>query len=323
MYKKIIVTGSSAVLGSAVKSISGDYTESEFIFVSSKECDLTDAKATRDYVEAQAPDAIIHLAAVSGGIGISTKYPARILRDNVQMNFSILDAAVTCKIKKVVMTLSVGMYPTEAPLPLCEESIHDGNPHLSAYSYAFAKRLIEPSVRAYHAEFGLNIIGLIPNGIFGENDNFNYDDAPMLPAQIRRFYESKKSGAEIIVWGDGSPMREYTYSKDMAKAFMWCLENYNDPQVLNVGSIEEHTIKEIVYIIAEIMDIDKARLKFDTSKPKGIFRRPTDNSKFLAMSNFRYTPFRVGLEHTIKWFIETYENAPHLLKFGPKLKNLG
>lgn len=306
MHRRVLVTGGTGLTGMALQSLVNHYPGREFMFVGLSDCDLTKLDATIQFVERCAPDAIIHLAAGSGGIDLSMKYPATLLRDNVLMNMNILEAARIYKVKKTVMSLSVGMYPEHAPLPLREESIHDGWPHESNYSYAFAKRLIDPSIRAYRAEFGLNVIGLIPNGIFGEHGNFSTVGAVMVAALIRRFYENRASDAEIPVWGDGSAVREYTYAKDLARAYMWCLDNYDDAQVLNVGSTEEHSVREIAYLIAEIMGIDKGRVAWDTTKPGGISRRQTDNSRFVRLSDFQYTLFRIGLENTIRWFSENY-----------------
>ena len=152
-------------MGNAVKAISSVY-DSEFVF-NIVRCDLRNTGATLDIVAKYKPDAILHLAAVSGGVGLSIKYPAGILRDNVLMTFSILEAARKFNVKKTIMTLSTGMYPPNAPLPLKEEYIHNGYPHDSNYSYSFAKRIIDPAIKAYRDEYKLNVIGLIPAGIFG------------------------------------------------------------------------------------------------------------------------------------------------------------
>ncbi|UCG54865.1 MAG: NAD-dependent epimerase/dehydratase family protein [Dehalococcoidia bacterium] len=320
MLKKILITGGTALVGTAINSIRNDYPSREFIFIGSKDCDLTNKDETLEYVQKCKPDAMIHLAAISGGIGLSIKYPATVLRDNVLMNLHILEAARISKVKKIIMTLTSGMYPTDAPIPIKEEYIHEGYPDESNYGSSFAKRLIEPSIRAYRAEYRLNAIGLVPNGIFGENDNFNYGDAPMVPAQIRHFYENRYGNAKIIIQGDGSPLREYTYSKDVARAYMWCLDNYDDGQILNIGSTEEHSVIEIVSMIAEILNIDKKRIEFDMSQPKGVFRKSTDNSKFVQISNFKYTPFRVGLEKTIRWFCDTYEKSPESIRTYSKVR---
>ncbi len=319
--KTVLVTGSRGVAGSAVQATQGDYPSYRFIFASSKDCDLTRRDEVFSYVSQCKPDAILHLAAVSGGIGLSLKYPATVLRDNVLMNTYVLEAARTVGVKKTVMTLSTGMYPSNAPIPIREEYVHDGYPHPSNYGYSFAKRLVEPLVKAYRTEYGMSVIGLVPNGIFGENDNFNLDEANMTSALIRRFCEHRNDDTQIAIWGDGSPLREVTYSKDLARAYMWCLENYDDSQILHIGTTEEHSVREIAYMIADILAVARDRVTFDLSKPSGQLRKSTDNSRFLRLSGFRYTPFRVALENTIRWYLETLEHNPASLRTASKIRS--
>jgi GDP-L-fucose synthase len=318
-FNKIVVTGSSAVAGTAVRALQNEY-DAEFVFLSSRDCDLRDPDETLDFFQKLAPDGIVHLAAVSGGIGLSMKHQGSMLRDNVLMNLGIMEVARKIGVKKLVMALTTGMYPPNAPLPLKEEYIHDGQPHASNYGSSFAKRLVEPAIRGYREEYGLPVIGLIPNGIFGENDNFNYEDAPMLPALIRRFYENRNTKDDIVIWGNGTPLREYTYSRDVARAFLWALYNYDDAQVLNSGTTEELSIRDIALLIAENMKIDPARIQFDTTKPNGVFRKGTDNSRIVKLSNIKYTPFAEGLKRTISWFIDAYENNRSSLRLYGKSK---
>lgn len=319
MFKKIVVTGSSAVAGSAVRAIHGEY-DAEFTFLTSKDCNLCDPAATMAFFEKARPDGIIHLAAVSGGIGLSIKHQGSMLRDNVFMNMNVMEAARKLEVKKLVMTLTTGAFPPNATLPLKEEYLHDGQPHGSNYGSSFAKRLVEPAIRGYREEYGLKVVGLIPNGIFGENDNFNYDDAPMLPALIRRFYENRNTKDDIVIWGDGTPLREYTYSRDVAKMFLWALYNYDDAQVLNSGTTEELSIKDIALLIAKNMGVDPARIRFDVTKPNGVFRKGTDNSRIVTLSGHKYVSFAEGLERTIRWFIDTYENRRDQLRLYSKTK---
>jgi GDP-L-fucose synthase len=309
-YKKILVTGSGGVLGSSLQKIRAEFSPSEFIFLTSKDCDLTDLASTYEIIARHKPDAILHLAAVSGGIGLSMKLQGTMLRDNTLMAFSVLEAARKCDVKKTIMTLTTGMYPPDAPIPLKESSIHEGYPHESNYGSSFAKRIVDPAIRGYRDEFGMSVVGLVPSGIFGDNDYFNPDDAAMVPALIRRFYDRRNTDDQIIIWGDGTPLREYTYAEDLARIYMWALYNYDDAQVLNVGTTEENSVGDIAFMIADIMGVDRDRIFFDTSKPAGIFKKSTDNSRFMALSQFQYTPFREGLKKTIQWFCETFENRP-------------
>jgi GDP-L-fucose synthase len=222
------------------------------------------------------------------------------------MNINVLEAARLLGIQKTALTLSTGMYPVDAPNPIVEDVIHNGNPHPTNYSYSFAKRLIDPSIRAYRTEYGINAIGLAVNGIFGPNMNFREGESIMVAALIRRFYENRDNGSEIVIWGDGSPLREYTYSQDLARAFMWCLENYNEPQFLNIGSTEETSVNDTALMIADLTGVSRERVVFDTSKPAGIHRKATDNTRFTGISHFQYTPFRIGMEKTVEWFIQHY-----------------
>jgi len=319
---KILVTGAGGVLGQAFQAIQGDYPQHNFTFWRSVDCNLlNDAWSLRLTVGDVAPEAIIHLAAVSGGVGLSAKHPATLLRDNTRMTLNVLDVALACDVAKVIMSLSSGMYPANAPLPLRESSMHDGYPHESNYAYAFAKRLIDPAIRAYRSEYGLNVIGLIPNGMFGEGDNFNLDDCNMVAALIRRFHAARHTKDSVTVWGDGTPLREFTYAKDMARAYMWALENYDGADCLNVGTTEERSVAEIAGMIATMVGIYPERITFDASKPSGPLRKNTDNSKFLALSGFSYTPFLEGLRRTIKWYGETYRDAPELIRTGPKVRD--
>ncbi|MBI4394411.1 MAG: NAD-dependent epimerase/dehydratase family protein [Euryarchaeota archaeon] len=318
-FKKILVTGASGVAGSGLKAIAKEYEENEFTFLASRDCDLTDPQAVDTLFARLRPDAVLHMAAISGGIGLSTKHPATLLRDNVLMNVNVVEAARKYEIEKTVMSLSTGMYSPNAPLPIKEDYIHDGPPHSSNYSYAFAKRLVDPMIRAWRSEFGMNLIGVVPNGIFGEHDNFNYDDATLTPTLIRRFYENRGGDKAIVMWGDGSPLREVTYGKDIARAYMWCLEHYDEPQILHIGTTEEHSVREIAEMLADMYGISRERLEFDTSKPAGVSRKSTDNSRFVRLSDFKYTAYRTALENTVRWYVETSERNPANIRKGSKL----
>jgi GDP-L-fucose synthase len=306
-YGKVLVTGGTGVLGMGFQAIRDELGDREFTFIDSSACDLTVLKDVKELVGDLAPEALIHLAAMSGGVRLSIDRPATLLRDNVIMNMNVLEAARAGDVGKTVMTLSSGMYSEDAPMPFRESSVHEGLPHPSNSSYAFAKRLVEPSVKAYRAEYGMSVIGLVPNGIFGEHGDFTQESSAMWAALIRRFYENRDNGEKLVIWGDGSGMREHTYAQDMARAFMWCLDNYDEEAILNVGTTEEHSVKDIAYMIVEIMDIDPQRLEFDATQGAGVARKSTDNSRFLQLSDFEYTPFRVGLEKTIHWFGDNYD----------------
>ena len=320
---RILVTGGNGVVGMALKAIQNDFGGYEFVFSSSSVCNLCRMDEVIRYVADVKPTHVLHTAAVSGGIGLSMSSPATVLRDNVLMNFSVLEAARAQKVQKVVMTLSTGMYPVDAPNPIKEEYIHNGPAHPSNYSYAYAKRLVEPMIRAYRQEYGMCVVGVVPNGIYGEHDCFNYDDATVLASLVRRFSEHRHDGEPIVIWGDGRPLREFTYAQDIARAYMWVLEHYDAPEVLHIGTTEEHSIGEIARMIAEEAGVNVTRLMFDTSKPSGQLRKSTDNSRFVGLSGFTYTPLKEGLRRTVRWFCEAFDHDPRSIRMARKVRRTG
>lgn len=317
-YRRILVTGSTGVLGAAFKALAPSLPDREFRFVSRKDADLRDPAATFALVREAKPDAILHLAAISGGVELVRRYPARILRDNVAMTFSVLDAAVAARVSKTVMTLSSSMYPAAAPQPNAEAQIHDGRPHDSAYSYAMAKRLIEPAIRAYRTEHGLDAIGLVPSGIFGEDDNYNPDDCTWIAGLVRRFGEWTPSGGDLAIWGDGMPTREITDARDMARAYLWALDRYADAEPLNVGCGRGHTIREVALLLAELAGVPAERVKFDAARARGIDRRVTDNSRLRALSGLEFTPLRESLARVLDWYRDTHKRAPEEIRRGSR-----
>lgn len=310
MYQRILVTGGSAVAGYGLQSVvkNNEYPGREFLFPASKELNLLDFASAMAYVENFRPDAIIHFAAISGGIQLTIDHPASVMRDNVLMNFNIIEAARLSKTSKLLMTLSGGMYPLKAQIPIKEESIHEGYPHESNYGYAFAKRLIDPMIKAYRKEYGMDVVGIVPDALLGPRSNFNPNASTAIPALIRRFYENLEGNVPLVVWGDGSPLRQVTFSEDIGRIAVWCVDNYSDQQILNVGTAEEISIKDAAYTIAECMDIDKARITFDFSKPAGQYRKTMDNSRFVSLSRFTYTPIREAIRKTVEYFIAHYPN---------------
>ncbi|MFM7346750.1 MAG: NAD-dependent epimerase/dehydratase family protein [Tagaea sp.] len=312
------MTGATGVLGAALKALAPSQPDRDFRFVSRKDVDLRDPAATLALVRAARPDAILHLAAISGGVELARRYPARILRDNVAMTFSVLDASVAARVPKTVMTLSSGIYPSAAPQPNTEAQIHDGRPHDSAYSYAMAKRLIEPAIRAYRSEHGLDAIGLVPSGIFGEADNYNPDDCTWIAGLVRRFGEWTPDGGDISIWGDGSPIREITDARDMARAYLWALDGYDEPEPLNVGCGQGHSIREVAFLLAELAGVPAERVKFDPARVRGIDSRVTDNTRLRKLSGLTFTPLRESLARVLDWYRDTHKRAPQEIRRGSR-----
>mgnify|MGYP001291346192 CR=1 FL=1 len=322
MKKKILLTGSRGVLGSSFKKknfLKKFKKKYSFIFSDSTKCDLRDYYKTFKYIKKLKPDYIINLAAVSGGIGLSAKYQATLLRDNLLINLNILEVSRKLNIKKLIMTLTTGAYPKNLKLPYKEKNLHDGLPLENNYGSSFAKRIIDPAIKSYRDEFNLDVIGLAPSGIYGENDNFNLDDAPMLPATIHKAFLAKKYKNKLVIWGNGESYRELTYADDYRDIFIWALENYSNSQILNVSSKEEYKIKTIVKKIAKIFKLNSKNLYFDKKKPNGIYKKTCDTSLLMKQKKFNFTKLDVGLKKTIKWFVKNYQN--NKIKSNRKIKN--
>jgi len=317
--KKILVTGGNGVLGSSFKDINflkKNQKKYKFILTDSSIVDLRNQKKTIKFIFQIKPHGIIHLAGSSGGLGRSSANHASIFRDNLYMMLNILEGARLSKVKKVVMTLSSGMYPQKSKLPYNEKNIHNGEPLNYNYGNSYSKRMMDVAIRSYREEFKMDIIGLIVCGIYGENDNFNLEEANMLPAVIKRIFEAKKKNKKKLkLWGTGKPFREYTYSKDFRDILMWMYENYSSKQSINVSSGQEMRIKNIVKLICEELNYDFKQILFDKSKPDGIYRKSTDLSKFKKIYKYNFTSFKDGLKNTIQWYKKNKVNAQSKSKF--------
>ena len=303
---KILITGGTGMVGSAFQNIE---TEHEICLVGSSQYDLTSWYDTMCMVENTNPDAIIHLAAKVGGIKANMENQGDFYTINSLINTNVLKVAKDLKVNKVISLLSTCIYPDKVKYPLTEEQIHLGPPHSSNFAYAHTKRMLDVQSRAYRDQYGCNFITAIPNNLFGQNDNFDLQNSHVLPAIIRKVYEAKIKKKDIFLWGDGTALREFTYSQDLAKILLFLLENYNGATPINIGNTEEISIKEASETICDIMNF-KGNIVWDPTKPKGQHRKPSDNSKLinLGWQKEKYTDFKKALTETCKWVIINYPN---------------
>jgi len=298
-----LITGSSGLLGSEILALSPGS-----VGLSSKEYDLTD----RFQLRLHAPyDAVIHCAAKVGGVKANTDYVADFFDDNVKMNMNVLNACRDKKLK-LVSVLSTCIYP-DAPYvkyPLTEEQLHMGPPHPSNFGYAYAKRMLEVQSRAYRQQFGCNFISVIPNNLYGLNDNYDLNSGHVIPALIRKFHESMLEGRnEVIVWGSGRPIREFTFARDAAKIILWLAENYDGEEPVNIGNPDWISIEHLSLTIGEEIGFE-GHVKFDASKPDGQYEKPSSNKKLRSLGwKGEYTPLRDGLRETIKSFVDRYPDT--------------
>lgn len=299
----IIVTGSGGPLGSAVKKFLGD----SGAYPRSYECDFTNLDQMQvwfeDYFKGKKVDGIIHLAAKSGGAHLSETEPAEIFRINMLMAINILELATILKIPRVILTLSTSCYSEILQSP-SEDKLHFGAVLGKDYAYAYAKRMMEPLMRAYNKQYGLNVSCVLVNGIIGPDMNFRENESILPAALIKRFFESKLKGSqEFTVWGDGTPVREYSDSADLARAVLWCYQHQEADTLLNIGSTEKTSVRKCAELIAKSLKIDPTKIHFDLTKTGGRVLQSTDNSKFVKMSNFIYTPFEQSIGKTVEWYV--------------------
>ena len=251
MNKTILVTGGTGLVGIAIQKISKNY-KYNFIFISSKDCNLCDINETVKLFDNYNPDYVIHLAACVGGLYKNMSQPVDMYEKNMMININVLKCCHDFKVKKVISCLSTCIFPNKTSYPINENCLHQGPPHESNDAYAYAKRMIEVHSKAYQSQYGDNFICVVPTNIYGPCDNFSLDDGHVIPALIHRCYLNKKNGEKFIVKGTGKPLRQFIYSEDLAKLIMWTLEKYNekDSIILSVSEKDEVSIYDIAMLIA-------------------------------------------------------------------------
>jgi GDP-L-fucose synthase len=187
---------------------------------------------------------------------------------------------------------------------LTEDKIHLGEPHSSNYGYAYAKRMVDIQLRAYNEQYGTKYFSVIPTNIYGKNDNYDLESSHVIPALIRKCYMAIQSSSDFVVWGSGKPLREFIYAEDVANICNILIDKYEDTKPLILSTSEEISISDVAHMIADIMGF-KGNIIFDTTKPDGQFRKPTDNANLLkVIGDYKFTPLEEGLKKTIQHFLE-------------------
>ena len=297
---KTLVTGGYGMVGSAMETQ---------IKLSREICDLTNPKQTEALFRTIRPDGVIHCAGKVGGIGGNSNYKGEYFYDNLMINTNVIEASRRAGVKRLVAFLSTCVFPDNVSYPLTVDQVHQGEPHSSNYPYAYAKRMADVQIRAYHEQYGLNYTSIIPSNIYGPNDNFSLEHGHVMPMLIHKLYLAKKNKTDFTVWGSGKPLREFIYSKDIAKIAEWALENYEGTEPLIVSGDDEVSIKDLVGLLVDEFKF-KGKVVFDETKPDGQYRKPSDNSLIKELlPDFEYTPFEQGIKETVNWFKENYENA--------------
>jgi GDP-L-fucose synthase len=303
--RRVVLSGGNGFLGSCVVEKLRAAGCAEMFTPHSREYDLREKPdALRLYKELQ-PDIFIHLAAVVGGIGANRANPGTFFYDNAVMGINAIEAGRIAGVEKFVCAGTICSYPKFTPVPFREENFWDGYPEETNAPYGLAKKMLLVQMQAYRQQYGFNGIYLTPVNLYGPRDNFDPESSHVIPALIRKCLEAKQANAaEITAWGTGSATREFLYAEDAAEAIVLAAENYEKPDLVNLGSGEEISVRTLLELISSLIGF-KGAVRWDTTKPDGQPRRCLDTTRALAEFGWRAkTPLQDGLRKTIAWYEE-------------------
>lgn len=301
--KRICVTGGAGFLGTHLIKDLRQRGAQEIFIPTIEEYDLVDPDAIQRLLDDSEPDVIIHLAAHVGGIGANLAHPAEFFYDNLMMGVQLMHQAYERSVEKFVAIGTVCAYPKFTPVPFKEDDLWIGYPEETNAPYGLAKKMLLVQSQAYRDQYDFNSIFLLPVNLYGPGDNFDPKSSHVIPALIRKCVEAQAHGDDtIVVWGDGSPTREFIYVEDAARGIALATERYNQSRPVNIGSGFEISIKDLAEKIARMTGFEGS-LVWDTSKPNGQPRRALDTSRAKEEFGFEAkTDFEEGLQRTIDWF---------------------
>lgn len=303
LKKRVVVTGGAGFLGTTVVRKLKERGSHQVFIPRSKEYDLRTESAIKRLFEVHRPDIVVHLAAITGGIGANMKNPGRFFYDNAIMGIQLMEFARRFGVEKFAHVGTICSYPKYTPTPFREEDLWLGFPEETNAPYGLAKKMGLIQAKAYREEYGFNAICLLPVNLYGPGDNFDLDSSHVIPAIVRKCIEAKNK--PITLWGDGSPSREFLFVDDAAEGICLALEKYNDCMPVNLGSGQEITIKDLATIIAKKVGFE-GEIRWDTTKPNGQPRRFLDVSRAKHLFGFTaQTSFDEGIEKTVRYFLST------------------
>ncbi|CAF1382198.1 unnamed protein product [Adineta ricciae] len=314
--KRILITGGTGLVGSAIKHVvenepDRDKRNEEYFFISSKDCDLRNREETEVLFKKYQPTHVIHLAALVGGLFRNLSRNLDFFRENMEINDNVLSVAYQTGVKKVISCLSTCIFPDKTTYPIDETMVHSGPPHDSNFGYSYAKRMIDVLNRGYFVQHGVQYTSIIPTNVYGPNDNFNIEDGHVLPGLIHKCYLAKQNNTPLIIWGSGKPLRQFIYSYDLAKLYLWVLREYDsiEPIILSVGEEDEVSIKQAADAVVKAMNFT-GEIKYDTTRADGQFKKTASNVKLRRyLPDFQFTPFEEAIQYTCDWFVKNYDRA--------------
>ncbi|HIJ78619.1 MAG: GDP-L-fucose synthase [Desulfobulbaceae bacterium] len=300
---KIYVAGHRGLVGAAIVNKLKSAGFANIIGRTSAELDLTNQAAVYEFFDRERPDHVFLAAAKVGGIHANNSYPADFIRDNLQMEVNIVEGAYRAGAKKLLFLGSSCIYPKLAPQPMPEACLLTGPLEATNEWYAIAKIAGIKLCQAYRRQYGFNAISLMPTNLYGPGDNFNLANSHVLPALIRKFHEAKeKGGAEVVVWGSGTPRREFLHVDDLAAAALFLMEHYEGEEIVNVGVGQDLTIGELAAMVKDAVGFT-GKIVYDASKPDGTPRKLLDVTKITGLGWRAKIELRDGIAETYQWFL--------------------
>ena len=302
--EKIFVAGHRGMVGSAL--IRGLETAgfNKLLKRDRSELDLGDSAAVTKFFQNEKPDVVIFAAAKVGGIKANNEQPVEFLLENLRVQNNVIAAAHKSGVRKLLFLGSSCIYPKLAPQPIPESALLSGPLEPTNEAYAIAKIAGVKLCQAFSREYGANFISAMPTNLYGPNDNFDLETSHVLAALLRKAYEAKKSSArELVVWGTGTPRREFLHVDDCASACLFLLEKYDSPEIINVGCGEDISIHELAELICDVVGFD-GELSWDKTKPDGTPRKLLDLSKLRGLGWTPTIPLRDGIAQTYEWFLK-------------------
>jgi GDP-L-fucose synthase len=306
--KKIYIAGHNGMVGSAIWRTLSAKGYTNLIGATSKELDLRKQDAVQEFISKEKPDVIIDAAAKVGGILANNNFPYQFLMENMQIQNNLIDAAHRLGVEKFIFLGSSCIYPKFAPQPLKEDYLLTDSLEPTNEWYALAKITGVKACQALRKEFDKDYVSLMPTNLYGTHDNFDLNSSHVLPAMIRKFHEAKlNNNADVVLWGSGTPMREFLFVDDMANAVVFALENKLPDYLYNVGTGEDLTIKNLAEIIQKIVG-HFGNIIWDDTKPDGTPRKLMDISKMHELGWKHQVNLEDGIAKTYTWFLENIEN---------------
>ena len=301
--KRICVTGGAGFLGFFVLEALKQRGASDIFVPHIEEYDLVNSQDIQRMLDVSRPDIIIHLAALAGGIGANRARPADFFYINLMMGMQLMHEAWKRNVSKFIAIGTVCAYPKFTPVPFREENLWEGYPEETNAPYGLAKKMLLVQAQAYREQYGFNAIYLLPVNLYGQRDNFDLQTSHVIPALVRKCIEAQERGdKEVVLWGDGSPTREFLYARDAADGILTATEFYNGIDPVNIGSGQEISIKDLAEMVAHLTGFN-GKIVWDTTKPNGQPRRALDTSRAVDYFGWQArTPFEEGLRQTIAWY---------------------